>query len=317
MKTIKRLLTLTAASAAFLLQADIGSQNAMAQGATANEPYSKTCRVTRARDNSIQNIEPFKIFDNLYLVGPCYVSVWLLTTPQGDVLFDSTQEPFVDDVIANIKKVGVNLRDIKYIILSHGHLDHVGGAAKIQEATGARLMATEQDWQMMADLDGKTNNRDGGKPNRMPKKDMAIKDGDTLDFGGQHLTFHWTPGHTPGVTTTEGIKVYDNGKEYTAIVMGGGGYRGGLKEAEQSLESAKKVAAMKGVQVNLQVHSWADPNGYPGGGVLERAMMLKNRKPGDPHPFVDPATWNARAQAAVSGAERAIEREKMKAAAAK
>ena len=66
-------------------------------------------------------------------------------------------------------------------------------------------MAMEQDWQMMADIDGKTNNRDGGKPNRMPKKDMVIKDGDTLDFGGQHLIFHWTPGHTPGVTTTEGV----------------------------------------------------------------------------------------------------------------
>src|SRR5215467_13451478 len=314
MKTIKRLLTLTAASAAFLLQADIGSQSAMAQGATANEPYSKTCRVTRARDNSIQNIEPFKIFDNLYLVGPCYVSVWLLTTPQGDILFDSTQEPFVDHVIDNIKKVGVNLHDIKYIILSHGHLDHVGGAAKIQEATGgAHVMAMAQDWDMMAALDGKPGNRENGGTNRMPKKDIVLKEGDHLDLGDQHLTFHWTPGHTPGVTTTEGIKVYDNGTPHTAILMGGGGYRGGLKEAEQSLESAKKVAAIKGVEVNLQVHSWAEPNGYPGGGVLERARMIKNRKPGEPNPFIDPKTWNERAAAAVTGAERAIAREEEKA----
>ena len=78
--------------------------------------------------------------------------------------------------------------------------------------------------------------------------------------------------------TTEGIKVYDGGKPYTAILMGGGGYRGGLKEAEQSVITANQVAAIKGVQVNLQVHSWAEPNGYPGGGVLERAMMMKNRK---------------------------------------
>jgi len=296
----------------------LGTSMAFAADTAANEPYSKTCRVTRARDNSIQNIEPTKIFDNLYLVGPCYVSVWLLTTPQGDILFDTTQEPFVDHVIDNIKKVGVDLHDIKYIILSHGHLDHVGGAAKIQEATGgAHIMAMEQDWQMMADLDGKKGNRDGGGNNRMPKKDMVIKDGDTLDFGGQHLIFHWTPGHTPGVTTTEGIKVFDNGVPHTAILMGGGGYRGGLKEAEQSLESAKKVAAIKGVEVNLQIHSWAEPNGYPGGGVLERAMKMKDRKPGDPNPFIDPAVWNERAAAAVTGAERAIEREKAKAAAAK
>ena len=98
MKTIQRMMMLTAASAAaaLLLQGDFSSR-AFAQGqAAANEPYSKTCRVTRARDNSIQNIEPTKVFDNLYLVGPCYVSVWLLTTPQGDILFDTAQEPFVD-----------------------------------------------------------------------------------------------------------------------------------------------------------------------------------------------------------------------------
>ena len=99
--------------------------------------------------------------------------------------------------------------------------------------------------------------------------------------------------------------------------MGGGGYRGGLKEAEQSLETAKRVAAIKGVEVNLQIHSWAEPNGYPGGGVLERARLLKNRKPGEPNLFIDPKTWNERAQAAVTGAERAIEREKAKAAGGK
>ena len=104
-----------------------GMQAVSAATQTADEPYSKTCRVTRARDVELQKIEPFKVFDNLYYVGPCYVSVWLLTTPQGDILFDTAQEPFVDKVIDNIRKVGVNLADIKYIILSHGHLDHVGG----------------------------------------------------------------------------------------------------------------------------------------------------------------------------------------------
>jgi metallo-beta-lactamase class B len=244
------------------------------------------------------------------------VSVWLLTTPQGDILFDTSQEPFVDHVVENIKKFVPNLHDIKYIILSHGHLDHVGGAAKLQELTGARVMATAEDWTMIEALDGKPGNRDP-KPNRVPKRDMVVKEGDTLDLGGQHFIFHHTPGHTPGVLTTENIKVYDNGKPYTAILMGGGGYRGGLKEAEESLATAKQVAAIKGVQVNLQIHSWAAPNGYPGGGVLERAMKLKDRKPGDPNPFVDPDTWNERAQAAIATAERAIATEKAKAAAAK
>ena len=80
------------AAAAFGINA---SDGAFAQGA---ETQSKTCRVTRAEDVEIQQIEPFKVFDNLYYVGPCYVSVWLLTTPQGHILFDSAQEPFVDHV---------------------------------------------------------------------------------------------------------------------------------------------------------------------------------------------------------------------------
>src|SRR5262245_28890988 len=237
----KALLAASCLTAGLFLSTDV----IFAADQTANETYSKTCRVTRARDNSIQNIEPTKIFDNLYLVGPCYVSSWLLTTPQGHVLFDTAQEPFVDHILDNIKKVGINLRDIKYIVLSHGHLDHVGGAAKIQQATGARVVAVEEDWTMIANLEGKENNRDPGKPNVMPKKDMVVKEGDTLDIGGQHLVFHHMPGHTPGVLTTENIKVTDGGTTYTAILMGGGGYRGGLKEAEQSLVTAKQVAAIK------------------------------------------------------------------------
>jgi len=319
MKTTKRVIMLAASSLAiaFLLNGNIGGSAPAAAAAAAaqapvNETLSRSYRITRARDVEYQKIEPFKVFDNLYQVGPGYVSVWLLTTPQGHILFDSAQEPFVDHVIANIQKVGINLRDIKYIVLSHGHLDHVGGAARLQDVTGARVVAVAEDWTMMEALDGKVGNRDP-KPNRMPKRDMVVKQGDKLTLGNQTLTFHQTPGHTPGVLTSEGITVYDGGTPYRAIVMGGGGYRGGLKEAEQSVVSADKVAAIQGVQVNLQIHSWAEPNGYPGGGVLERAILLKTRKAGDPHPFVDPATWTQRAKVAQENAVKAVAAERTKA----
>jgi metallo-beta-lactamase class B len=295
------------AAAAFGINA---SDGALAQGA---ETQSKTCRVTRAKEVEIQRIEPFKVFDNLYYVGPCYVSVWLLTTPQGHILFDSAQEPFIDDVIENIEKTGTNLRDIKYIILSHGHMDHVGGAERIRRVTGARVVAMAEDWTMMEALQGKSNNRDI-KPNLLPKRDMVVKDGDTLTLGDQTLKFHHHPGHTPGVLSTEGIRLKDGNQTYTGIVMGGGGYRGGLKEAEQSVVTANKVAGIQGVQVNLQIHSWAEPNGSPGGGVLERAVLLKNRKAGEPHPFVDAATWTARAKLAQENAAKAVAKEKQKAA---
>jgi hypothetical protein len=116
------------------------------------------------------------------------------------------------------------------------------------------------------------------------------------------------------VLTTEGIRLKDGNQTYTGIVMGGGGYRGGLESAQQSVTSANRVAGIQGVQVNLQIHSWAEPNGYPGGGVLERAGMLKNRQPGQPHPFVDPGVWEQRAKAAQANALKAVEKEKQKSA---
>src|SRR3989441_9016971 len=113
---------------------------------TAPEPLSKIYRVTRANDVEFQKIEPFKVFDNLYYVGPGYVSVWLLTTPEGNILFDSAQEPYVDYVINNIRKVGVDPKSIKSIILTTGNLDNFAGAAKIKEPPGAPAVALEENW---------------------------------------------------------------------------------------------------------------------------------------------------------------------------
>ena len=305
---------MTAAAAglsAVLSGADPGGP-AAAAGQTAPEPLSRTYRVTRANDVEFQKVEPFKVFDNLYYVGPGYVSVWLLTTPEGSILFDTAQEPYVDHVISNIRKVGVDPKTIKYIILSHGHLDHFGGAAKIQEASGARVAAAEEDWKMIEQA-GSRPGRGGAPAPPVPKRDMVVKEGDTLTLGGQTLKFHLTPGHTPGVVTTEGIVVHDGGKPYRAIVWGGSGYRGGLADAEQSVQSANKVAQIEGVQVNLQIHSWAEENGYPGGGVLERGLMLKSRKAGDPHPFVDPATFTQWVKRTQDNAAQAVQQEKQKA----
>ena len=215
-------MTVAAAGLSAVLSGANSGSPAPAPGQTAAEPLSKTYRVTRANDVEFQKVEPFKVFDNLYYVGPGYVSVWLLTTPEGSILFDTAQEPYVDHVIGNIRKVGVDPKTIKYIVLSHGHLDHFGGAAKIQEASGARVAAAEEDWKMI-EQSGSRPGRGGAPAPPVPKRDMVVKEGDTLTLGGQTLKFHLTPGHTPGVVTTEGIVVHDGGKPYRAIVWGGCG----------------------------------------------------------------------------------------------
>ncbi len=283
-----------------------------------DEPVSKTCREgPRERETEIQKIEPFKVFDNLYHVGPCYVSAWILTTPQGDIMFDSAQEPFVDKVMDNIKKVGVKLGDIKYIIINHGHIDHAGGAARLKEFTGARVVAAPEDWSMIEALNGRPNNRDAGKSTVTPKRDMQVREGDHLDLGDQHLIIHTAPGHTPGNLFIEGLLLKDGVRTYKGIWGGGGAGAPGLEGAKQGVVNAQKLMAVRGVQVYLMTHSWQPPDGYPGGGILERAKLLATRKPGDPHPFVDPASWEARAKRSLETAQKVLAQEQAKAAAAK
>ena len=311
MANATRIALLTAGSIAMaLLIADLGG----AADAQTAEPVSKTCREgPRAREIEIQKIEPFKMFDNLYHVGPCYVAAYLLTTPQGVIMFDTTQEPFVDKLIDNIKKVGVNPRDIKYIIINHGHIDHFGGSARMQELTGAHVVAIEQDWTMIEAADGKTNNRDPGHPNRVPKIDTVAHEGDHIDLGDQHLIIHTAPGHTPGNMFVEGIVLKDGGNSYKAIWGGGGAGVPGLEGAKQGLINAQKVAAVKGVQVYMMTHSWQPPNGYAGGGIHERAALLKTRKAGEPNPFVDPVAWENRVQRQVAAAQKTLADEQAKA----
>jgi metallo-beta-lactamase class B len=293
-----------------------GGTPAAAQNAP--EPVSKTCREgPRAREVEIQKIEPFKMFDNLYHVGPCYVAVYLLTTPQGVIMFDTTQEPFVDKLIDNIKKVGVNPRDIKYIVINHGHIDHFGGSARMQELTGARVIAIAEDWTMIEAAEGKVNTRDPGKPNRVPKPDIVAHEGDHIDLGDQHLIIHTAPGHTPGNMFVEGLVLHEGANTYKGIWGGGGGGAPGLEGAKQGVINANKVAAVKGVQVYLMTHSWQPPNGYPGGGIHERAQKIATRKPGDPNPFVDPAIWDARVKRGQENAAKTLAAEEAKAAPAR
>ena len=313
---MKRVLLMTAgALMAAALSANLtGGVPAFAQTeATAvDEPVSKTCRVgPRSREVEIQRIEPFKVFDNLYHVGPCYVSVWILTTPEGHIMFDTTQEPFLDMVIDNIAKVSLDIEDIRYILINHGHTDHAGGAARFQELTGARVLAVEGDWPLIEALPDRPNNRDPeGRPNRVPARNVVVREGDTLDLGDQHLTLHTGPGHTPGVMVVEGIVLRDGADSYNAIWGNAGGGGEGLAGAEQGLRNANLMASIKDIRVNMRTHSWQDPNGAPGGGIHERAKLLPTRQAGDPHRFVDPPEFYLdRVKQALENAQRVLAEE--------
>ena len=258
---MKRILLMTAGAlmAAALIADFTGVAPAFAQteATRLDEPMSKTCRVgPRSREVEIQKIEPFKVFDNLYHVGPCYVSVWILTTPEGHIMFDTTQVPFLDLVIDNIANVGLDIQDIRYILINHGHLDHAGGAARFQELTGARVLAVEGDWPLIEALNGRPGSRDPeGRPNIVPARDVVVREGDTLDLGDQHLTLHSGPGHTPGVMVVEGIVLRDGADSYNAVWGNAGGGGEGLAGAEQGLRNAYLMASITDIRVNMRTHA--------------------------------------------------------------
>lgn len=311
MRSANRLIALAVASviAAVLAQPE---WDAWAAAQTTKEELSESYRESQKNNVAYQKVPPIKVFDNLHYVGPGFVSVWLISTPAGAILIDGAEEPYVDHVIDSIRKSGFQLSDIKYIVLSHGHLDHFGGVARIQELSGARVAALEEDWALM-ERAAKQPGRNNSAPPPIPKRDMIVKEGDTLSLGGTTLKFYKHPGHTAGSLSAE-FTVFDNGRPYKAFMFGGPGPRGGVAGATQFLESSKRIAEIPGIQVHVQVHSWLASYPYPNGGIFERAQKLAQRKAGDPNPFVDEASWTQWVKIVQAGAADYLAEQKQKGA---
>ena len=311
MKTTKRVLGF---ASGFLAAALVLSGNFTAKPVFAaeqkKEELSESYRGSQRNNQPYQKIAPFKLFDNLYYVGPGFVSAWLIPTSAGIIMIDTAQEPYVDHVIDSIKKSGFDIKDIKYIVLSHGHLDHFGGAARIAELSGARVATLAEDWDMIEKV-GMTPGRNGAAPPRVPKRDMVVKEGDTLTLGNTTLKFYKHPGHTPGSLSAE-FTVYDNGTPHKAFLFGGPGPRDGVRGGEQFVESMNRVAQIPGIEVGVNVHSWLASYPYPNGGILEREIKLKARKPGEPNVFVDPESWKQWVKMAQEGAAKNLAEEKRK-----
>ena len=165
-------------------------------------------------------LEPLRVFDNLYYVGFEQIGTWTLRTSDGLILFDTLNNPMEAETVLEpgLRKLGLNPADIKYIILSHGHGDHYGGATYFQQKyPNARVMMTAADWDMIARP--RPAGR-GGNPVPLPKRDMDITDGQKLTLGDTTIAFGIYPGHTPG-TIMNGVPVMDKGTRRMWVIPGG------------------------------------------------------------------------------------------------
>ena len=150
-----------------------------------------------------QAAPPVRIFGNTYLVGTCGISSILITDPAGDILIDGGTEQDADLIVANIRKLGFQPSDVRYILESHEHLDHVGGIAKLQRITGAQVLASAAAAPVLnTGKAGKDDPQYGMHPDfPAAHVDRIVQDGEQLRIGNTIVTGVATPGHTPGAMT--------------------------------------------------------------------------------------------------------------------
>jgi metallo-beta-lactamase class B len=161
--------------------------------------------------------KPFHIIGNIHYVGTNNLACYLLTTPQGHILLDTALQESAPIVRANIEALGFKLKDIKIILSSHAHFDHVAGHADMKAATGAQVYATAADAVVL---------ESGGKKGFYPlgdykpvKVDKTLKDGEVVRLGKLAMTAHLTAGHTEGNTTWTTM-VEEGGKQYNVVFVG-------------------------------------------------------------------------------------------------
>jgi metallo-beta-lactamase class B len=189
-----------------------------AQGAPPDHPtvtvngqnYTPLSIVTRNMGSDADQttaFPPFKIIDDIYYVGTRTLSSFLIVTPAGNILIDSTYERNVPVIQKSVEQLGFRFADTKILLGNHAHGDHMEGDALVKQLTGAQVMA------MAEDVPALQNIKPGGKEHPI---DRMLHDGDVITLGSTRLVAHLTAGHTRGCTTFA-TTARENGRTYNVV----------------------------------------------------------------------------------------------------
>ena len=247
--------------------------------------------VRRLFDSWKAPVPPRHLVDNIYYVGAIGVSSYLITTPAGHILIDTGFEDTVPIVRQGVEQLGFHLADIKILLSSHAHIDHVGGHALMQRLTGAKIYASARDAEVL---------ESGGAKDFIPfPKDMIVytpthvdhivADGERVTLGGVTLTAHLTPGHTRGATTWT-MDVTEDGHPYHVVFFSSASINAGTRlvrdpaypEIVPDFETT--FARLKELPCDIFF--------APHGGQFAMGDKFARLESGaKPNPFIDPAGW--------------------------
>jgi metallo-beta-lactamase class B len=229
--------------------------------------------------------EPVKVFDNVYFVGQTEYSAWAITTSAGIILMDAIFDYSVEDEVVNgLAALGLDPAQIKFVVISHAHGDHVGGAGFLQKR-GARIVMSAADWDLM----------ENAKVTYLkPARDIVATDGQKLTLGDTTVTLHVTPGHTLG-TVSSLIPVKDGNRRHVAAYWGGTAFnwlrnasayispdrpaRFWFSQYAASARRFRDLAGRAGADVLLSNHTNFD-------GSKTKFAAVRTRAAGAPHPYV-------------------------------
>ena len=232
-------------------------------------------------------LEPMQVMDELYFLGSKWSTAWAIKTSAGIIIIDSMDnsdeaEKYIE---GGLRKLGLNPADIKYVVVSHAHGDHDGGAGYLKEKFNPRVVMSEIDWQAE-----ETAQRDplfGTKRNPLfsapPKRDMSINDGDTITLGDTTLKLYVIPGHTLGTLATVST-LHDKGEPHRAVTWGGTAYNFGplpdrLQLYSDTTVKYRDILKKENADIFLSNHVGFDDS-------VAKMAKLAGRKPGEPNPYV-------------------------------
>ena len=235
---------------------------------------------------------PFRVVGNVYYVGSKDLASYLITTPEGDILINSNLTSSPAQIRKSVEALGFRFRDVKILLISHGHFDHCAGSALVKKLTGAKYMVMDADVPVVESGGRKDFAFGASKSSRFPatKVDRVLHDGDEVRLGGTVLVAHKTAGHTKGCTTWT-LKVKDGGRMYDVVIVGSpnllSSYRlvgnAAYPQIAQDYEAEFRTLRALPCDVFLGAH----------GSYFDMEAKFERMKGGGANPFVDPQGYRS------------------------